>query len=112
MASKRRAGVAGTAAAILDGGCARRSAGRQVGTKEWCCGRTKEWGLGSSFCWRLGVIWIEQDLAFEQRAQHVEQAIGNATQRARMIVAPHAQRRIPLAGWGLAGSCWMATRAQ
>ena len=90
MAYKRRAGVAVTAAAILDGGCARRSAGRQVGTKEWCCGRTKEWGLGSSRCWRLGVTGIEQDLTFEQRAQHVEQAVGNAAQRTRMIVAARA----------------------
>ena len=39
---------------------------------------------------------IEQHLAFEQRAQHVEQAIGNAAQGACMIVAACAQRRIAL----------------
>ena len=58
-------------------------------------------GLGSSRCWRLGVTGIEQDLSFEQRAQHVEQAIGNAAQRTRMIVAARAQRRIALAADGV-----------
>ena len=53
--------------------------------------------LGRSGGWGAGITWIEQILAFEQRAQHVEQAIGNAAQRARMIVAARAQRRIALA---------------
>jgi hypothetical protein len=52
---------------------------------------------GRSFCWRLGVTGIEKDLSFKLRAQHVEQAIGNAAQRACMTVAPRAQRRIALA---------------
>jgi hypothetical protein len=34
----------------------------------------------SLYYWRLGVTGFEQHLSFEQRAQHVEQAIGNAAQ--------------------------------
>jgi hypothetical protein len=51
---------------------------------------------GCRKCRGCGIARVEQHLAFEERAQHIEQAIGDAAQGARMIVAARAQRRIAL----------------
>src|ERR1700680_1327910 len=86
-----RAGSAGAASGILDSACARRSADRQVGTKEWSFRSNQGMGSGSGGHWRVPVVGIEQRLALEQRAQQVEQAISDAAQGAAMAVTATAQ---------------------
>src|SRR5215510_234266 len=79
---------------ILDSACARRSAARQVGTQEWSFRSNK--GMASCCCGQAGglVSRIEQSLVLEQRAQDIEQAIADASQRPRVAVATPTQRGV------------------
>src|ERR1700676_764974 len=86
-----RAAVGGAASGILDSACARRSAGRQVGTKEWPPSRTKEWtSCGRRLLHRL-VVGIVERLALERGAQHIEQSVADPAQSPRMTVSTPAQ---------------------
>src|SRR3989442_13896955 len=90
------AGFAGAAGGILDSACARRSAGRQVGTKGWPFGRTKGWiSCGGGHLCAL-VIGIEQRLALQQGAKDIEQTIADATQCPCMAMATAAQLGVAL----------------
>src|SRR5271163_3170835 len=81
-----RAAVGGAASGILDSACARRSAGRQVGTKEWPPGRTKEWTSCGRRDLRRFVVGIVERLPLEGSAQHVEQSVADPAQGTGMTV--------------------------
>src|ERR1700744_3670025 len=88
--ASRRPG--GCPAGILDSVCARRSAGRQVGTKEWSLLRSNK-GMGLSCCGHLQglVIGIEQDLSLEQSEEDRQQTVGDSAQCPGVTVTSTSQ---------------------
>ena len=83
-------------AASWTAACARRSAGRQVGTKGWPCSRTKGWEESCRGWLGPFVVGIEERLPFEQRAEDIEQSIADTAQRPPMTVTAPAQRAVVL----------------
>ena len=92
-----RAGFAGAAGGILDEPCARRSGGRQVGTKGWPFRSNKGMVWSRRNLVGGGVSRIERCVCSQHRAGDGEQSVGDGPERAPVGMAAYTELGIAAA---------------